>query len=167
MVAKLSPCVSWLDCWSVSFFGSYRRLICSSLQVFARMCCFLQFCIKPMRYIYHPQLYCYLVAVNSNCSHTCELTLWVDTKLISPNHLFVTHTSNELALTCTRETCHSSNSVDICIPLYCIHSEHYSEGLLSHTNMSAPDCTAKLGSHCNMQTAQNCSSLIGIELTMH
>ena len=55
------------------------RLICSSRQVVARVCCFLRFCIKPIRYIYHPQLDCYLVAVNSDCSHPCELTHSRDT----------------------------------------------------------------------------------------
>ena len=79
VVAKLSPCVSWLDCWSATFFriipATTSRLNCSSRQVVARVCCFLRFCIKPMRYIYHPQLDCYLVAVNSDCSRPCELTL--------------------------------------------------------------------------------------------
>ena len=60
------------------------RLNCSSRQVVARVCCFLRFCIKPMRYIYHPQLDCYLVAVNSDCSRPCELTL---------KHCDLTHSS--------------------------------------------------------------------------
>ena len=42
-------------------------------KIVARVRCFLRFCIKPMRYIYHPQLDCYLVAVNSDCSRPCEL----------------------------------------------------------------------------------------------
>ena len=77
------------DLRDFSFFGSYRifatflfsdhtgssRLNCTSRQVVACVCCFLRFCIKPMRYIYHPQLDCYLVAINSDCSCPCELTL--------------------------------------------------------------------------------------------
>ena len=51
------------------------QLNCSSRQVVARVYCFLRFCIKPMRYIYHPQLDCYLVTVNRDCSRSCELTL--------------------------------------------------------------------------------------------
>ena len=57
------------------FCGSYRRLRWHRLQVVVRVCCFLRFCIKPMRYIYHPQLDCYIVVVNSDCSRPCELTL--------------------------------------------------------------------------------------------
>ena len=80
VVAKLSPCVSDSTAGQRHFFGSYRRLPtsrlnCSSRQIVARVCCFLRFCIKPMRYIYHPHLDCYLVAVNSDCSRPCELTL--------------------------------------------------------------------------------------------
>ena len=55
--------------------GDYLATTPSCRQVVVRVCCFLRFCIKPMRYIYHPQLDCYLVVVNSDCSRPCELTL--------------------------------------------------------------------------------------------
>ena len=62
------------------FCGSYRRSLGDYADTdcnLACVCCFLWFCIKPMRYIYHPQLDCYLVVVNSDCSRPCELTLRV------------------------------------------------------------------------------------------
>ena len=75
----ITPCVSWLDCWSATFLriipATTWRLRWHRLQVGVRVCCFLRFCIEPMRYIYHPQLDCYLVVVNSECIRPCELTL--------------------------------------------------------------------------------------------
>ena len=91
VVAKPSPCVSWLDCWSATFFriipATTSRLNCSSRQVVARVCCFLRFFIKPMRYIYHPQLDCYLVAVISDCSRPCELSLSICNNLVQVSHI--------------------------------------------------------------------------------
>ena len=105
VVAKLSPCVSWLDCWSATFFriipATTSRLNCSSRQVVARVCCFLRFCIKPIRYIYHPQLDCCLVAVNGDCSRPCELTLSKNSieKCIFSD-FFTVHQTEKIRKTC-------------------------------------------------------------------
>ena len=59
----------------VSVFLADHTGVHSTATLIPTASCFKLFCIKPMRYIYHPQRDCYLDVKSSVCCRLCELTL--------------------------------------------------------------------------------------------
>ena len=61
----------WMISWSINGRRWYR------LHFAIRVSCLLKLCIKPMRYIYHPQRNCYFAVTLTLCCCPCELTLTI------------------------------------------------------------------------------------------
>ena len=96
---KLVPSISTLTipCILIQFhsYAEYNMIVCADIdccialffaddtgvnrgQTLIPTCilpCLLQLCIKPMRYIYHPQSNCYFAITLPLCCRPCELTL--------------------------------------------------------------------------------------------
>ena len=82
-----------------------------------------------MRYIYHPQLDCYLVAVNSDCSRPCELTLSCRqaVALCELTRLLVSDFFRIIPATTSRLNCSSRQVVArvCCFQRFCIKPMRY------------------------------------------